>query len=147
MFSKQQRYGIFLLLVILVLLQATYFYVRFSNEEITFNSSELQALETRVDSLKQIELAKHQPKLYPVNPNYINDYRGALFGMSNEQIDRLLAFRKHGKWINSVAQFQSVTQIPDSLLNKIKPWLKFPEWATHPKNSFSSQKKITQIRP
>ena len=137
-FSKQQRHGIFLLLVILALLQVIYFYVRYGSEEIHVNRDDLLALETQVDSLKQMELARRQPRLYPVNPNYINDYRGALFGMNTEEIDRLLAFRKAGKWINSVAQFQIVTKISDSLLESMKPYLKFPDWLKESKKSFSS---------
>ena len=140
-FSKQQRHGIFLLVTIIVVLQALYFYLRFPEPEILVDSEALVSLEREVDSLKQIEIANRIPKLYPVNPNYINDYRGMLFGMSNQEIDRLLAFRKTGRWINSVAQFQGVTKVSDSLLETIKPYLKFPEWTKNKKTVFSSPEK------
>ena len=140
-FSKQQRHGIFLLITIIVVLQAAYFYLRFSEPEIPVDSEVLVALEREVDSLKQIEIASRIPKLYPINPNYINDYRGMLFGMSNEEIDRLLAFRKTGKWINSVAEFQVVTKVSDSLLEAIKPYLQFPEWTKNKKTVFPSTEK------
>ncbi|GAA4281506.1 ComEA family DNA-binding protein [Gaetbulibacter aestuarii] len=141
-FSKQQRHGIFLLLVIIAVLQVVYFYLRFSEPEIPVKSAVIASLEREVDSLKRIELNNRTPKLYPVNPNYFNDYRGSLFGMSNEEIDRLLAFRKEGKWINSVAQFQSVTQVSDALLDSIIPYLKFPEWTKNQKATVSSTEKI-----
>lgn len=48
--------------------------------------------------------------------------------MSVEQIDRLLAYRKQGKFANSPKEFQQVTGISDSLLNAISPYFKFPDW-------------------
>jgi len=95
------------------------------------SSDELEAFEKEIDSLKLIELEKRTPKIYPFNPNYITDYKGYTLGMSNEEIDRLLKFRNNGDWINSVKQFQEVTQVSDSLLNKISPFFKFPEWVTN----------------
>jgi len=127
-FSKQQRHGIFLLITIIVILQSIYFYLHSTNTDVHTNEKELLAFEKEVDSLRELEIAQRIPKIYPVNPNYITDYRGALFGMSTEEIDRLLAFRNQGEWINSVKQFQTVTRISDSLLETIQPYLKFPEW-------------------
>ena len=48
--------------------------------------------------------------------------------MSLVEIDKLLAFRKTGKFINSKKEFQNITTISDSLLNNISPYFKFPEW-------------------
>jgi DNA uptake protein ComE-like DNA-binding protein len=48
--------------------------------------------------------------------------------MTVEEIDRLHTFRDSGKWINSVADFKAVTKVPDSLLAKISPYFKFPDW-------------------
>ncbi len=45
--------------------------------------------------------------------------------MSNEEIDRLLTFRKQNQWVNSAKQFQQVTKVSDSLLNTISPYLSF----------------------
>lgn len=132
-FSKEQRNGIFLLLLIIVLLQCAYFFVDASTEEVHVNKEELTAYIKEVDSLKLIQIEKSKPKIYPFNPNYITDFKGMNLGMSNEEIDRLLAFRKQNKWINSVKQFQEVTKISDSLLNVIAPFFKFPEWVTNPK--------------
>ncbi|MCB0464710.1 MAG: helix-hairpin-helix domain-containing protein, partial [Aequorivita sp.] len=73
------------------------------------------------------------PKIYPFNPNFITDYKGYTLGMSNEEIDRLLQYRKEDKWINSAADFKKVTDVSDSLLNELSPYFKFPEWVTNPK--------------
>ena len=62
-------------------------------------------------------------------------------GMSTEEIDRSLAFRKENKWINSVEDFKKVTKVSDSLLNKISPYFKFPDWVTNPKSKNKYVKK------
>lgn len=148
-FTKQQRNGIFLLLLIIVALQCIYFFVvplaiGVSGDEIEVNKEDLKAYEAEIDSLRQIEIAARAHKLYPFNPNYITDYKGSALGMSNEEIDRLLDFRKQDKWINSAKQFQEVTGVSDALLDSISPYFKFPEWITNPKpkppysNSYSN---------
>ena len=62
-------------------------------------------------------------------------------GMSTEEIDRSLAFRKENKWINSVEDFKKVTKVSDSLLNKTSPYFKFPDWVTNPKSKNKYVKK------
>lgn len=134
-FSKQQRNGIFLLVLIIIILQCIYFYLDFSSEDIQVDNKELVKFQNEIDSLKLVQLEKSKPRIYPFNPNYITDFKGASLGMSNEEIDRLLTFRKEDKWINSTQQFQEVTKVSDSLLNEIAPYFKFPEWVTNPKPS------------
>ncbi|WP_283635851.1 ComEA family DNA-binding protein [Aquaticitalea lipolytica] len=133
-FSKNQRNGIFLLLALIVIVQCAYFYIDFSSDDIEVNSKELVEFQHEIDSLKLVEIEKSKPKIFPFNPNFITDYKGYSLGMSNEEIDRLLAFRKQDKWINSVQQFQDVTQVSDSLLSEISPYFKFPDWVTNPKS-------------
>ena len=144
-FSKSQRNGIFLLVIIIVTLQGVYFFVDFSNSEYPVNTEELKRYEQEIDSLKQIEREESALKIYPFNPNYITDYKGYTLGMSTDEIDRLLRFRDQGDWINSIKQFQEVTKVSDSLLNQISPYFKFPEWVTNPKqnNSYSNNKPKT----
>lgn len=146
-FTKEQGNGVFLLLLIIVVLQCIYFFVDFSSDDIVVNEKELKIYEAEIDSLRQAKIEENEPKIYPFNPNYITDYKGSTLGMSTKEIDRLLAFRKQNKWINSTKQFQEVTGISDSLLSKISPYFKFPEWVTNPKpksvyaNSYNNQPK------
>ena len=132
-FSKEQRNGIFLLLVLIVVFQCFYFFVDFHAEDTSGNKEALSEFIKEIDSLRLVQLEKNKPKTYPFNPNYITDFKGATLGMTNEEIDRLIAFRKQNKWINSSKQFQEVTKVSDSLLNAISPYFKFPEWITNPK--------------
>lgn len=131
-FSKNQRNGIFILILLIIILQCLYFYMDFSSEKIYVNETELLKFQKEIDSLRLAEIEARKPKTYPFNPNFITDYKGAALGMTNEEIDRLLAFRKQNNWINSVKQFQEVTKVSDSLLKAISPYFKFPEWVTNP---------------
>lgn len=78
--------------------------------------------------------------IYPFNPNFITDYKGYTLGMSVTELDRLFAFRKTGKFVNSAKEFKQVTQISDSLLKSIAPSFKFPNWAKN-KNTRSHYRK------
>ena len=127
-YNKSQRNGVFFLLTIIVVLQIIYSFIDFSTNETIVNSKEIIALNAKIDSLKNIELEKRKPKIYPFNPNYITDYKGEQLGMSLLEIDRLLDFRKRNKFINSVIQFQEITKVSDSLLNVISPYFMFPDW-------------------
>jgi len=146
-FTRQQRSGIFLLLLLIVAIQCIYAFVDFSSEDIKINSTELKRFQEEIDSLKLVEIEKRKPKIFPFNPNFITDYKGYTLGMTNEEIDRLLKFRKNNQWINSAKQFQEVTKVSDSLFNKISPYFKFPEWVTNPKpkrqfiNTFNNKPK------
>lgn len=142
-FTKKQRNGIFLLLLLIAVLQCVYFLANFSREEIKIDKQVLETFNKEMDSLRRIELNEKKPKLFPFNPNYITDYKGATLGMSPLEIDRLLAYRKQGKWINSVKEFQNITLVSDSLLNTISPYFKFPEWVS---NLPRKQKSINSLK-
>ena len=133
MFTKGQQSGVFLLVLLIVGVLCVYFFVDFSSEEFEFDNQEIAKFQKEIDSLKLVEIENGKPKIYPFNPNYITDYKGYTLGMTNDEIDRLLQFRKQDKWINSAKQFQQVTKVSDSLLNAISPYFKFPEWVTNPK--------------
>lgn len=113
-----------------------------SNKLIDISTPELLSFQKQVDSLKIIELENRKPKFYPFNPNYITDFKGERLGMSLIEIDRLLAFRKTGKFVNSKEEFQKVTKISDSLLFKIAPLFKFPDWVVKRNQAIKEKKKI-----
>jgi len=127
-FTKQQRKGTLLLLILIVILQCVYFFVDLPSESIQTDPKEFARFVSEIDSLKQLKIKGAKTKIYPFNPNYITDFKGSNLGMSNTEIDRLLNYRKQGLWINSVEQFQEVTQVSDSLLKAISPYFKFPDW-------------------
>ncbi len=134
-FTRKQRSGIFLLLLLIVLFQLGYVLIDFSSENVPVDQKQLDQFQAEIDSLKLIKQDASQPKLYPFNPNYITDYKGYVLGMTTIEIDRLHQFRSTNQWVNSAEDFQSVTQVSDSLLNVISPYFKFPEWVTSPKST------------
>ncbi|MBE0422549.1 MAG: helix-hairpin-helix domain-containing protein [Lutibacter sp.] len=128
-YTKSQRNGIFFLLIFIVFLQGIFFFVDFSSDENTaVSQTEILAFQQEMDSLKNVASAKNIPKIYPFNPNFITDFKGHQLGMSTIEIDKLLAFREQGKFINSTKQFQEITGVNDSLLAVMSPYFKFPEW-------------------
>lgn len=135
-FSKSQRIGIFALLTLIVAFQIVYFYLDAYPKPIPNNQKQQWlSLQTPIDSLKMIKKTE-VPKIYPFNPNFITDFKGYKLGMSVTEIDRLLEFRKTGRYVNSAAEFQQVTQVSDSLLNAIVPYFKFPDWV---RNKYKSK--------
>lgn len=133
-FTNKQRNGIFLLLLIIVVFQSVNWFVDYSNDVALENNTELNIFRREVDSLKLVELENRKPKIYPFNPNYITDYKGYTLGLTNEEIDRLHKFRAGNQWVNSTKDFQKVTKVSDSVLAKISPYFKFPDWVTNPKS-------------
>ena len=110
-------------------------------EEEKINTAEIAFFKKQLDSLYVAKLESKHPKIFPFNPSFLTDFKGYTLGMSTEEIDRLLAFRKENKWINSVEDFKQVTKVSDSLLNKISPYFKFPDWVTNPKSKNKYVKK------
>ncbi|MFN0730004.1 ComEA family DNA-binding protein [Polaribacter gochangensis] len=143
-YNKSQRNGVFFLLLTIVFLQITISLVDFSTNNQPFNKNESIALNAKINSLKKIEIEKRKPKIYPFNPNYITDFKGAQLGMSLQEIDRLLAFRGTNKFINSASQFQKITQVSDSLLDEISPYFKFPKWVVKENQQKTRGSKINR---
>lgn len=131
--NKKQRLAIILLVFLIVVLQVILFMIRaytgsFAKHITKADSAMLKEL----DSLKELSLRK--TVMQPFNPNYISDAKGFRLGMSTEEIDRLLAYRKTGHYVNSARDFQKVTGVSDELLTKLEPFFKFPEWTTTKRN-------------
>ncbi len=150
-FTKAQRSGIFALLLLVSVLQAVRYFFDITSDK-GKPTSKQQWISTQIyrDSL-QSPMNHNKWKLRPFNPNFINDFKGYQLGMSVSEIDRLLAFRKGNRFVNSAAEFQAVTKISDSLLHKIAPLFKFPAWVSnkaHWKSNYERPKieqKIVQI--
>ncbi|MDT0608363.1 ComEA family DNA-binding protein [Croceitalea rosinachiae] len=139
-FNKQERSGILFLLLLIILFQGIYFFVKsqpFSNKntKVILNEAE----QAKIDSLKIVVSKDSGFKIYPFNPNFITDYKGYTLGMSPAEIDRLHTFRKTESYVNSAKQFQEATKVSDSLLNVISPYFKFPEWIDKSKPSVANK--------
>ena len=140
-YTRNQRNGILVLLGLIIVLQVVYHFVDFKTESVyDFNSPKTIAFQKQIDSLKEIAIENRKPKIYPFNPNFISDYKGYQLGMSSEQIDRLHQFRSENRFVNSTKEFQQVTKVSDSLLQKISPYFKFPDWVT--KKKVNTQKVV-----
>jgi DNA uptake protein ComE-like DNA-binding protein len=140
LFSREHRSGIFLLFVIIILVQLGYFFFGnyFVAKENNQDDTAWLRVQSEIDSLKNSKLSK-KDTIYPFNPNYITDYKGYKLGMSIPEIDRLHAYRKKGKFVNSADEFQQVTKVSNVFLTKISPYFKFPDWVKN-KGTATSEK-------
>ena len=67
--------------------------------------------------------------------------------MTIQEIDRLHAYRKKGKFVNSAIEFQQITKVSNSFLSKISPYFKFPDWVTNPKPKQQYTKSYKTVSP
>lgn len=139
-FTSQQRTGIFLLLLIILGLQITFYFLEVKiKDDNSLEKQQWLSLQAEIDTLK-IEKENYKPTIYPFNPNFITDFKGYKLGMSTEEIDRLLEFRKTNQYVNSAKEFQALTKVSDSLLAVISPYFKFPDRVKNKKNYKSFEK-------
>ena len=132
-FTKQEKRGIFFLLLLIAGLQSGYYF--FTTQSIQNNTSHFSIDSIAIhymDSVKETQLIKKKPVLRAFNPNFINDYKGYQLGLSTDELDRLYAFRDKDKYVNTAEEFQEVTGVSDSLLLQIRPYFKFPQFANKP---------------
>lgn len=126
--SKGQQNGIFVLVLLIIGFQIFLFLdLPGDAQSDEIDQSKIDEFQQKLDSLNQIPTGR-KDTIYPFNPNYITDFKGYQLGMNSEEIDRLLAYRASGKWINSVEDFQKITGVSDSMLLKMGPSFRFPEW-------------------
>ena len=149
LYTKQQRNGTLWLLVLIFIVQLFYHLIDFKEDpNFVIDREQSIAFQQQIDSLKKIRTENSKLKIYPFNPNFISDYKGYQLGMSTEEIDRLHQFRSKGKYVNSTSDFQRITKVSDSLLNKISLYFKFPSWTqqeiskqSNPRMSFNYRVK------
>lgn len=146
-FDTWQRKGIFGL--ILIIFSIGIFMVwdnsKSSNSSLDLTSFTDEKIQKHLDSLKNVKNIQPETKIYPFNPNFITDYKAYTLGMKPEEFDRLQKFRDQDRWINSVADFQKVTQVSDSLLNEISPYFKFPDWVVEANTKQKSKPSSTKV--
>lgn len=127
-FTRKQRGGIIALILLIVLLQLILFFVKNTDNGKEMVNYEIdEKVQLQIDRQKQALLKSYETQ--PFNPNFITDAKGFKLGMTTEEIDKLVAFRASGKYVNSAAEFQKVTGVSTEWLNKNAPYFKFPYWA------------------
>jgi len=125
-----------LLVLLIITIQIIYFFVEIPTPNNILDSKKnWLALQTEIDSLKNRK-STQKHTIYPFNPNFITDFKGYKLGMSVQEIDKLLAFRKKNKYVNSAKEFQIVTGISNELLAKIAPYFKFPDWVKNKRTKY-----------
>lgn len=126
-FTRRQRAETIVLVAITAMLALTLYFVRPQIQKVGESTFDLIEFQTEIDQLTAtVGLVENE--IQPFNPNFISDYKAYVLNIPPEAIDRLRKFRADDKWINSAAEFQSVTLISDELLMALTPLFSFPEW-------------------
>lgn len=142
-FTSGQRKGIISLILLIIIVQLSWFIINQTKPAAAVASVEAKAWlshQPEIDALK-VKTDSAPRKIYPFNPNFISDYKGYMLGMTPRQIDKLQAFRAKGEWVNSVADFKNVTGVSDSLLAVISPYFKFSDWVAKKNAGMLSEKQ------
>lgn len=128
-YNNRQRNGILFLVILIIAVQVAYYTIDFSsNKSSVLTNTEIDSLQSKIDSLKALKAKPFKYDIRPFNPSFLTGYKAYTLGLNTTEIDKLLAYRKKGKYINSAKQFQEITGVSDSLLKVLKPLFKFPDW-------------------
>ncbi|MFL9842831.1 helix-hairpin-helix domain-containing protein [Flavobacterium rhizosphaerae] len=142
-FTKGQQKGILALFSIIIIFQAGYYVISRNTivNPVSVQAEEWLSLQAIIDSLKQqavvgivedtVAYTTNKAVVYPFNPNYITDYKAYVLGLSSEEFAKLQVYRDEGKFIESAEDFKRVTGVHDTLLTKISPFFKFPDWVEY----------------
>lgn len=145
-FTSAQRKGLLVLVGTIVIVQfgwLLYSKYRFAYSVVNRGEFEWLVHQQELDALKAAtDSSAH--KIYPFNPNFISDYKAYTLGLTPAQADKIKAYRKAGKWINSAADFKAVTGVSDSTLAVLSPYFKFPDWV---KNKAVAGKEVAYNAP
>lgn len=138
-FDKKERSGIFFLLAIIFFTQISYLWYKALMPVVrdVEDDQVLLALREQLDSLANIQ---ERDTVYPFNPNYLSDYKGYIWGMSVTEIDRLHVYRSAGNFVNSAEDFARVTGVCDTVLQRMAPYFRFPDFP----EKVASSKKISR---
>lgn len=148
----QEKRSLFIFLLCNVILLLTYILLPKLPKEtiLELDSPKIQNLVLAIETEQKESSGQRQLIKFPFNPNYITDYQAYLFSIDLETLEAIRAYRSSGEWINSVADFQSVTKWDDSRVEEIAEYLKFPEWVSNnnQRKVNSPQRKVKkQITP
>lgn len=133
-FTKDQQKGIMALFILIIIVQIAYFTISSvdftSEKEKSANEKEWLSSQADITALK-LKNKNHRDTIYPFNPNYISDYKGYLLGLTTAQIDKIVTYRQSGGYMNSAHDFQTVTNVHDTLVDKLLPYFKFGKVPIH----------------
>ena len=123
--TKTQRRGIYwtLTLFLLVHLAITFFPKGNPNTNATLVLDSIT--QQQLNALVASKQAVNKDTIYPINTNYITDFKAYQLGISMDAVYRIRAYRKSGKYINSEKTFQQLTHLSETEIAQIRPYLKW----------------------
>lgn len=141
----QQKRSLFIFILCNILVLLLYLLLpTHSNTSLEINTPEVQSIATEMEVQRKEDSLRRVPIKYPFNPNFITDYQAYIYSIDEKTLLALRAYRNADKWINSVADFQKVTNWEDARVREIEPYLKFPDWVKESENNKSTSTQNKQ---
>lgn len=130
--SNAERIGIFWLLgfMITLILIKSQFTDR-TNDPPRIPHAKMKALQCELEDLAYQDSLRRLPRIDSFNPNFLSADKAYRLGMTATAHDRLLIYREQDLWIRSAKEFQQVTGVTDSILNRMAPHFRFPTFEKH----------------
>lgn len=142
----RQIRGFLLFFLCKIILLFTYFILPVNSKTVLHtDTEEIREVIAEIENKTRQDSLDRLPIKYPFNPNYITDYQAYIHHIDIASLDSLRAYREKGKWINSITDFQKITQWDTIQIQGIQAYLKFPDWSenSNSKPSSSIAKKIS----
>jgi len=125
--SKSQRRGVLLLGILSVVMQLV-IVLWPRNHSVFWDQKAMQAWEEKLQKNLKIKQDSTGTQ-FQYNPNFLTDYRSYQLGIPTLAYDRLMAFRKSGRYIKNHLHFQKVTGVSDTTLTRLEKHLRYPNFS------------------
>lgn len=121
-FSKKERLG-FVVLLVIVLLVVVYPLIDFKS-----NDSEQPTFEEFVEQVDRVEAASkldssRVASLFPFDPNTADSATFLKLGFSPQQVRSILSYRNTGAWFSKPDDFSKLYVVSDEQFQKVKPYI------------------------
>ncbi len=129
-FSRTERYGLFVLFVLcLLILGGTTFFVKnkksTSSTEFSPYAEQVQAFYENTNEREEVEVA--EPTLFFFNPNMANAEDLQRLGIPRRVVKTILAYRRSGGSFKNANDFKKIYGLTPALFQKLKPWIQLPK--------------------
>ncbi len=141
---KHQRRGLLLLFLLGAFGHIVIYLIPYDKEYVPdFENPLVDYYTHQIDSIKKSNNSRGKDTLFPFNPNYITAFKAYQLQLPYELVKSIEENREQGDWLNNIYDFQQFTQLPDSTIKRISPFLKFPQWKkTYVSQPTASKKQL-----
>ncbi len=140
--TKSQRKGILWTFALFLVAHLVVYFLPYDNNKHEQGLVLDVSTQQQLDSIWLSSPKQTRDTIYPFNPNYITDFKAYQLEVPIAAVARIRTFVSQGNYIDSEALFRQVTQLSDSQVHRLRPYLKIPKKL---KRSVDKKKKRVKI--